>query len=81
MRKVSTPGDRAYLLEWIPVVMTATVVHIFKYYTVDIIMALGPFNKALPHLVQKPSVGQVGRHGLHQKPLSPAGGVLVSKNE
>jgi hypothetical protein len=57
MRKVSTPGDRAYLLEWIPVVMTklellmpidwnTIVVHIFTHHTVDIIMALGPFNAA-----------------------------------
>ena len=57
MRKVSTPGDRAYLVDSIPVVMTkleilmpidwnTTVVHIFTHHTVDIIKALGPFNAA-----------------------------------
>jgi hypothetical protein len=57
MRKVSTPGDRAYLVDSIPVVMTkleilmpidwnTTVIHIFTHHTVDIIKALGPFNAA-----------------------------------
>jgi hypothetical protein len=57
MYKVSTPGDRAHLVIWIPVIMTklellmpidwnTTVVHIFTHHTVDIIMALGPFNAA-----------------------------------
>ena len=57
MRKVGTPGGRAYLMEWIPVVMTkletlmpidwnTTVVHISTQHTVDIIMALGPFHAA-----------------------------------
>ena len=57
MRKVSTPGDRAYLVEAIPVVMTklemmmpidwnTTVVHLFTFHTVDTITAVGPFNAA-----------------------------------
>ena len=57
MRKVSTPGDRAYLEENIPVVMTklemmmpidwnTTVIHLFTNHTIDTIKALGPFNAA-----------------------------------
>ena len=37
-------------------------------------------HRALPHVVQKLGAGQGERHGLHKKPLPPAGSVLVGKN-